>query len=486
MTQNAQTRELPGGTVPAPAAEKASGLDTALDRLWHFLISMKLAIILMLLFAGLTLAGALIIQAPAGVMDDPNARAEWLAGVRPRFGGWTDVMDRLQLFTIFTSVWLRAIGALLAASLIACTVQRIPGTWRTMTKPHVDVGPSFFEHAPQHEAMTFQRQPADVLATTKQVLRRHGYRSLTLDDGVVHIYADRNRWAPWSGLVAHASIVVILAGAMVGSMWGFRDSQFLLAEGATSAVPTVAGATITLNSFKDTYSPTTGAPLDYVSDVTVTQDGEVVVANHQLRVNDPLRFAGVSFYQAFFGPAAIMTVADAEGNEVFNEGVPLAWTLDEGGNKVGSFTLSDQDLAVWVVATGGPSDPAIRPGQVAVELYRYTTGEVVTQQTIDQGTPMEIEGLTFTFDREAKFTGLSVANDPGTPIVWLGCFLLIVGFAVRLYVPFRRLWGRLETRSDGGASLAIASVGRRDTGFENEFTAVVTDIRQAVVGQAKS
>ena len=280
--------------------------------------------------------------------------------------------------------------------------------------------------------------------------------------------------------------MVILAGAMVGSMWGFRDDQFMVTEGTTAAIPTVAGATITVNSFKDTYNTTTGAPLDYVSDVTVTQDGEVVVANHQLRVNDPLRYGGVSFYQSFFGPAAVLTVTDAEGEVAFGEGVPLAWTLDEGGNKVGSFTLPDQDLTVWVVATSGPNDPEIQPGQVAVELYRFSTGEAVTQQVLDQGAPTEIEGLTFTFEREAKFTGLSVANDPGTPIVWLGCFLLIAGFAVRLYVPFRRLWGRLETRPDGGASLAIAAVGRRDTGFDNEFTAIVTDIRQAVVGQAKS
>ena len=92
-------------------------------------------------------------------MDDPEARAQWLAGIRPRpvIGPFADVLDRLQVFTIFTSIWIRAIGALLAASLIACTVQRIPGTWRTVAKPHVNVGPAFFEHAPQHEAMTFHR-----------------------------------------------------------------------------------------------------------------------------------------------------------------------------------------------------------------------------------------------------------------------------------------------------------------------------------------
>jgi cytochrome c biogenesis protein len=487
MTQNAQTRKLPGGTVPAPAAQKTGAVDSVLERLWHFLTSMKLAIILLLVLAVAAIAGALVIQAPPGVADDPQARAEWLAGVRPRWGALTDPMATLGIFWIFSTIWFRLLVALLTASLIACTVQRIPGTWRTMTKPHVDVGASFFEHAPQHEAMTFQRPPAEVLATAQAVLKRKGYRSVTTDDGVVHLYADKNRWAPWAGLVAHASIVVILAGAIVGNAFGFRDSQFMLAEGASSAVPGVPGALITLNSFKDTYSTTTGAPLDYVSDVTVTRDGETVVANHQLRVNDPLRYEGVSFYQAFFGPAAVMTVKDAEGNVLHEGGVPLAWTLNEGGNKVGSFNLPvERDLTAWVVGPTGPADAAIKPGQVAVELYRSSTGDAVTQQTIDQGAATEIEGLTFVFEREAKFTGLSVANDPGTPLVWLGCFLLIAGFVIRLYVPFRRLWGRLEARPDGGTALAIAAVGRRDTALENEFTDLVTDIRQAVVGQAKS
>ena len=147
MTQTTHTEKMATGAAPV-TVERPGSVDSALERLWHFLTSMKLALILMLAFAALTLLGALVIQAPPGVMDDPQARAEWLAGIRPRFGGWTDLLDRLQVFTIFTSIWLRAIGALLAASLIACTVARIPGTWRTMRSPHVNVGPAFFEHAP--------------------------------------------------------------------------------------------------------------------------------------------------------------------------------------------------------------------------------------------------------------------------------------------------------------------------------------------------
>jgi cytochrome c biogenesis protein len=485
MAQNVTTNELTGSALPAPAAERIGSVDSVLDRLWHFLTSMKLALVLMLAFAALTLVGTLVIQAPPGVMDDPQAKTGWLAEIRPRFGGWTDIMNSLQVFTIFSSVWVRAIGALLAASLVACTVHRIPGTWRTMRQPHVNVGPAFFEHAPQHEAMTFQRPPADVLAETGQVFVRHHYRTTTEDDGTVHFYAVRNNWAPWGGLIAHVSIVMILAGAMAGSLWGFRDSQFMLAEGATSAIPTVAGATITLNSFKDTYNTTTGAPLDYVSDVTVTQDGQVV-AQQLVRVNEPLRYRNISFFQAFFGPAAVVTVKDAAGKTVISEGVPLAWTSNNGGNKVGSFTIPDQNLTAWIVATTGPNDPSVKPGQVAVELFKSDTGDAVTQKSIDQGIATEIEGLTYTFEREAKFTGLSVANDPGTPLVWLGCILLVVGFVIRLYVPYRRVWGRLVARPGGGTSLSIAAVGRRDTGFDTEFTTIVTEIRQAVAGQARS
>ena len=485
MAQNATTNELTGGALPAPAAERMNGVDSALEKLWHFLTSMKLALVLMLAFAAVSLVGTLIIQAPAGVMADPEAKAGWLAEVRPRFGGWTDLMDRLQVFEIFTSVWLRGIGALLAASLVACTVHRIPGTWRTMRKPHVAVGPAFFEHAPQHEAMTFHRQPDEVLAEARGVFKRHHYGTMTEDDGTVHLYAVRNSWAPWGGLVAHISIVVILAGAMVGSMFGFRDSQFMLAEGATSAIPNTPGATITLNSFRDTYNTTTGAPLDYFSDVTVTQDGQVA-ARQLVRVNEPLRYKSISFYQAFFGPAAVVTVKDTEGATLFSEGVALAWTANNGGNKVGSFTIPDKNLTAWIVATTGPNDPDVKPGQVAVELYNSDTGDAVVQRSIDQGVATTIEGLSFTFDREAKYTGLSVANDPGTPFVWLGCILLVVGFVIRLYVPYRRVWGRMVARPGGGTTLSIAAVGRRDTGFDAEFTAIVTDIRQALTAPARS
>ena len=145
MAHTTRTQELAAHPVPTTAATGRTGaLDSALDRLWGLLTSMKFGLLLILAFAAFGLVGTLLIQMPAGVADDPQARAGWLADVRPKYCGWTGILDQLQLFTIFQSVWLLAVGALLAASTIACTLHRIPGTLRTMTKPHVNVGPTFF------------------------------------------------------------------------------------------------------------------------------------------------------------------------------------------------------------------------------------------------------------------------------------------------------------------------------------------------------
>ncbi len=476
MTQEAGTRPIAG-----PLAAEAPGLiDVGLDRLWRLLTSMRLALVLMLALAALGVVGALVVQMPPGVLADADAKREWLNEIRPKFGGWTGLMDQLQLFTVFTSAWFRGIGAALAISLVACSVHRLPGLWKTVARPHVDVGERFFEHAPQHESIVLRSAPAAALLQVDGVLRARHYRTVTRDDGTIHLYADRNRWAPFASLAGHLSVVVILAGAMVGSAFGFRDGEFMIAEGATAAVPTAPGLEVRLDAFRDTYYAQTGAPSDYASDLVLLQDGREV-RRQTIRVNDPLRHEGITFYQSFYGPAVVVGIMDASGTSIGQEGVPLAWRSTEGNRAVGRFSIPDAGLVAWVIGTAGSGDPLIQPGQVRLELYRDSgVGEAVASQTITQGTPTTVAGLTFTFERESQFTGLSVSRDPGVVLVWIGCFLLTAGFVVVFMFPHRRLWVRIVPRS-GGSTVHLATVGRRDTvGAGAEFSDLVDDVRTAL------
>ena len=42
------------------------------------------------------------------------------------------------------------------------------------------------------------------------------------------------------------------------------------------------------------------------------------------------------------------------------------------------------------------------------------------------------------------YTGLQVAKDPGVWVVWLGCFLMVVGIYVAFFMSHRRIWVRVE------------------------------------------
>jgi cytochrome c biogenesis protein len=236
-----------------------------------------------------------------------------------------------------------------------------------------------------------------------------------------------------------------------------------------------------LVDFQDSYYTTTGAPADYVSQVVLYRDG-TEVARQQVRVNDPLRFEGTSFYQSFYGPAANVVVADDAGTTLFDDGVALAWTTTDN-RRVGSFTLPDRGLTVWVVGTGGSQDLVVRPGQMRVEIYRNDANATpVDSASLDPGTPVVLDGLTFTFQRELQFTGLSVARDPGTPIVWLGCALLFIGFVIRFTVPHRRIWVQIA-RQGGHSRVAFASVGRGDVALGTEYAGLIDDVGRGASAQ---
>ena len=485
MMPEAQAGQLGGLATLASVAEvrrvRRLSARRVLATPWNLLTSMRFSLVVMLAMACLGLVGTLVIQVPPGIAADPAARADWLAGVRPRYGGWTDVLDRLQLFSVFGSIWLRGLVALLASGLIACMIRRAPRLWHLATQPRVTVGDGFFAHARQHDEIVVRGDAADLTTRVIGVFGRRRHRVLVEDDGAVNFYADRFRWAPFGSLIGHLGIVVILAGAIVGSLLGFRDNAFMIAEGSTAAVPSGEGLSIMLVSFEDAYYADTGAPADYASDLVLYQDGTEVL-RHTARVNDPLRYGDFSFYQSFYGAAALISVADADAAVLYSDGVSLAWATADDDRRLGTFTIPSEDMAVWIVGTSGGEDPLVKPGQVRVETYRASTGDPIDQKTIDQGLATEVSGLTFTFGRELQFTGLSVSRDPGAIFVWIGSLLLIGGFTIGFLFPHRRVWGRLALRSDGVGTLSVAIAGRPGRSAERSFADLVTDLRAATAG----
>lgn len=491
MTHQVESRPLTPATNPAPAAAAPTlmdRVDRGLEWLWHFLSSMRLAMVIMLAIAALAIPGTIFRQMPAEIAlanpQNPSELAQWVDGVRPFYGTWTDIWNTLGFYNVFNGLPFRILVMVLTVSLIACSIHRIPGMIRTATKPRVDVGPAFFDHAPQHEAIVSRQSAEETTAVVTAVLRGRRYRVVTADNGTVSIYGDRWRWLTFSGLIAHLAIVLILAGAIIGGAFGFRDPEFAISEGASRAVTADPGLAIRLDDFTDKYDTTTGMPIDYVSSVTVLRNGQPE-STWQIRVNDPLRVDGITFYQAGFGSSAVMDIKDAQGNTLVNEGIPFTWQLNAEERPLGIYQLEAQNQVIWVMGTTGDSGDRIAPGQVEVQVFDSGASAPADSKVIDMGKPATIAGMSMTFVRETQHTRLNVAKDPGVPFVWIGSLLITVGFSIRFMFPHKRLWGRITARGNG-AVVGLATLTSRDVAAGSEFDDIANDIRAALTASAKA
>jgi len=471
-------------TVARSRAASKSGIweFQVVGRIWRFFTSVRLALVLILILTGAVLIGTLLDQIPPSVLSDSAQHAQWLERARTKYGVWTNVFDFFGLFNIFHGLWFRVLIGLLTANIIVCTLNRWKGIWTTVFPPRVRMSDAFFQHARYNATFATAMAPSAAAERVKRSLSRSRYRvKMEAGDESVAIYADRNRFSRFGTYLAHLSIVLILAGTVVGGMLGFSDSEFIVAEGATRSLGLGTNISVGLEHFTDEYY-LEGPPKDFRSDIVIYEGGKEVKRG-TTRVNSPVKYKGIRFHQAFFGQAAVMVVKDTAGAEVFNAPIPLAWETREGSRPVGSFDLPKEGLNVYVIGPkSGETDPLVPAGEMRVEIYKRSGGTLVAAENLSQGTAKQLGGIDLTFVRESRFTGLKVVKDPGTNIIWVASTLMVIGLAMLFYFPHRRLWALVKQRPDGSAEVRVGMTAQRDMSLESEFTRLRQRVESALRG----
>lgn len=192
-----------------------------------------------------------------------------------------------------------------------------------------------------------------------------------------------------------------LMALVIGSIWSFSGHQ----QGSVTMVPGDGvnlpdGALLHLDDFRyERYDD--GRPKDWVSVVTITKDGATVKDKVEVRVNTPLRYAGITFYQASFEEVPSLVLGDAMGTElVFAQGeeriveeVPYLFMAPDADGK----------RAVLRVGSG-----------MAGKTVKVLPGENVGS--------LKVIGL-----RAQLATGLEAVTDPGFPLVLAALALIAIG-----------------------------------------------------------
>lgn len=433
------------------------------DLLWRFFSSIKLALGLILLIAFTSLLGALIVQAPAGVLNNPLEYHRWLDTVRLKYGPLTDIYSTLGLFDVYNVAWFKILLLGLVFNTVICTVNRLPSLLAVLGVPKIKMGDSLFKNAKVRASFKprgAREKSGAVVESLVRVLSRKNYKVFVEGEGdTTYLFADRFGIFKLGTLVTHTSIVVLLVGTVMGGMFGFVDDGVIIPEGKTYNVGFGENFQVRADDFVAQYWED-GRPKDYYSDLVVIENGKEVL-KQRIRVNEPLEYRGVRFHQSFFGPVATLEVRDSNGQVSYSDDLPLS--SSSGFNSVGITSLAGNVVLVASLPQGGLN-------QLAVQLYQGDSQ--LARGTVGLGQTQNIGGYQVTFKGTKQFTGLRVVKDPGVPIVWLASAMLVIGVCLTLYFPRRRIWARISQRE-----VALAGTADRMVNFQKELEELVGEVR---------
>ncbi|MDM7890933.1 cytochrome c biogenesis protein ResB [Curtobacterium caseinilyticum] len=416
---------------------------------WRQLTSMRTALFLLMLLALAAIPGSLVPQRTA----DPNGVVQYKADHPQLF----PVLDTLQVFDTYTSVWFSAIYLLLFVSLIGCIVPRTKHHWQALrTRPPrtpvrlgrlagyrsvpVDAdalsGTSTTGVTVAADATTSLPSVDDAVTRAATVLKRSGYRVERFGDSVS---AERGYLRETGNLVFHAALVGVLVAVGLGGGFSYTG-QRLLVEGQTFSnvlgsydsfnpgrwfeQSDLKGYNLTLDKFTTTYEEKNldalGQALDYSATVTSREKGGPAKTS-RIGVNDPLSVGGTNVYLLGNGYAMQVTVRDGKGDVAFQDVVPF---LPEDANYTSTGVIKVPDASPSQLGLVGffyPTASKLSTGAFA-SAYPDAQNPLLTLQVyrgdlgLDSGVPQSVysldtSGLEQIAGRQSKTA--SIELEPG-------------------------------------------------------------------------
>jgi cytochrome c biogenesis protein len=485
---------------------------TALELLrwgWRQLTSMRTALVLLLLLALGAIPGSVIPQSGVDALKTQN----WQTA-HPHL---TPIYQRLSLFSVYHSPWFAAIYLLLMVSLVGCIVPRLFVYWRGYRK-QPPVAPRNLTRLPDSTSYTTDEEPDAVLALAARRLSR-GNRVATGDGWVS---AERGQLREAGNLLFHLSVLIVLVGFGIGSLFGYKGGVILVVgngfsnqlvdyddfdPGSLFSTDKMEPFCFTVHDFKVQWidsGPRQGlargfqAPLSYHRSCGSDPSSE---QSYNLRVNHPLTIGGTQIFLIGHGYAPVITVRDAQGHKIYDGPtvfLPESADFQSFGVVKASGLRPGKDIGLeglfyptFASVHGQPINVMGQLKNPMISMLAYT-GDLGLNDGVPQSVyAMDKAGMTqlkrpngkvfrvdlrphqtvelphgagsVTFHGVKQWTRLQISR---TPLVWLtllGVVLALAGLLGSLFIRPRRLWVRAR-RQDGTTLVEVAALDRSGGG----------------------
>lgn len=439
-----------------------------MNSIWKFFSSVKLAITTLCILAFTSIFGTII---PQGNNFDwyVNYFSErGLMGVSIS----TDtahkvalISDILDIPDMYTSWWFLSLLALLSINLIVCSIDRFPLVLKQIKADNLSFSINKLLKMGNHkEWLAVAGTIPETQDTLVNILQKSGWQSSSRQSGHSTIFCQKGAWSRIGVYIVHLSILIIFLGALVGSLFGFKGSVMIPETKQTDAIYSTAdsspidlGFVIRCDSFVlDFYD--NGMPRTYKSSLTVLENDAVIIQKN-IEVNKPLTYKGITFYQASY--------------EAYQDFVLTIDNLStQSTKKLLTPFREQQTWAEEAVSFGVINAESFNDNLARVKIwFSNNKDEPVTFWTDpDTTTTIKVGDTEYSIHVKQMYaTGLQVAKDPGVWLVYLGCFLMLVGLYVAFFMSHKRIW---VTLIKDGSTVKVTLYGtsnKNRIGFDATF-----------------
>ncbi len=507
---------------------------------WRQVTSMRTALVLLLLLALAAVPGSVIPQ--SGV--DSLGVTRWKED-HPEL---TPVYERLDLFSVYDSVWFSAIYLLLVVSLVGCIIPRTLVYARAL-RAQPPAAPRNLSRLPAHASYTTSLPAEEVLAHAREVLgRRHRLRVVDGDPDDA-VSGERGRLREAGNLLFHLSVLVVLAGFAIGGLFGYQGGVILV-KGSTFGNNLTQyddfdpGGLFTpsqLDPFAFTVEdfdvewvrsgPGAGSARGFEADLSYVEGLDGDREDYLLRVNHPLSIGDTDVFLIGHGYAPVITITDGEGEVAYSGptvflpqdasflsfGVVKApsaqpgqigleglfypfFAQDAEGNPV---TIAGEDLNPTLSLLAYTGDLGLDDG-TAQSVYVLDKSDA-TQVKKPDGKPFRLDlqpgdtvdlpdGLgTVTFEGVEPWVRVQISQTPGKEVALAGVVLALIGLCGSLFVRPRRVWVRArpvgsqagEGATMGGTLVEVAVLDRSgNADVDDVLAALVAALQERDPGHA--
>ncbi len=434
------------------------------NSVWEFFASVKLA-----LFCFFTLAFASIVGTIIPQNEAPGFYIQ-------QYGQTTaKVFQLLNIPDMYNSWWFVCLLSLFSINLIVCSIDRLPTVWKLVTMDNLATKVNRLEKMTPRISFGSAKPMQEVAAGVEQALGSAGWKPSRREseEGTL-LFAQKTPWVRFGVYIVHLSILVIFAGAIIGTLFGIKGSVMIREKSSTtnfykygSNIPQPLGFKVRLDDFNLSYYDT-GAPKEFRSDLTVIDNGKEVLQK-SIVVNDPLNYNGYTFYQASYQnyDEYLITIQNQKTGErkifLAQPGVELKWP--DAGVTFGIVNRLQADrwgryrLKIWF--SDGKGEPSVF----------WLDGETLVT--------VERPEASYGFKSGQLFaTGLQVAKDPGVWPVYIGCILMLTGLIIAFFLSHKRLWVYIYEQGNKTRLLVAGSANKNKAGFENMFEALIEKLEE--------